>query len=71
MKNRYEIIEEGTLVELEDLYQNVIPVIVSNKAVIIYANGKRREWKILIDYEDLEKVDIAINGRWYVGVCRY
>lgn len=71
MKNRYEIVEAGTVIDLEDEFGIVHSITVSKKTVIIYANGFHKEnWKIIIDEKKLDKVDKAVDGHWYVSVCK-
>lgn len=71
MKNKYEIIEVGTTISLKDEFDNVHTITVTKKSVIIYANGyHRNDWKIIIDEKNLDKVDKAIDGSWYVSVCK-
>lgn len=71
MKNKYEIIEIGTIVALEDEFGNIHYITVSKKSVIIYANGyHKKDWKIVIDEKNLDKVDKSVDGHWYVSVCK-
>lgn len=71
MKNRYEFVEIGTTIALEDEFQNVHYITVSKRSVIIYANGNhKKDWKIVIDEHNLDKVDTAVDGHWYVSVCK-
>jgi hypothetical protein len=71
MKNKYEIVEVGTTIELKDEFGNVHTITVSKRTVIIYANGfHHNDWKIVIDEKNLAKVDEAVDGRWYVSVCK-
>ena len=71
MKNRYEIVEVGTVIDLEDEFGNIHSITVSKKSVIIYANGfHKKDWKIIIDEKNLNKVDEAIDRHWYVSVCK-
>lgn len=71
MKNRYEILEANTIIELEDEFGNTHEIQVPEKVVVIYANGyHKKDWKILIELKDLKKVDDAVDGSWYVGVSK-
>ncbi|MDD3048997.1 MAG: hypothetical protein PHQ89_03360 [Bacilli bacterium] len=71
MKNKYIIIPVGEIVSLEDEFGNIINIVAEAPLVVIYANGfHKKDWKILIDLKNLEKIDKAVDGRWYVGVCK-
>lgn len=71
MLNSYYIVEAGSLISLKDERGRDYSIIVNKKSVVISANGfHRSDWKIVIDYDDLKKVDSAITGTWYVDVCK-
>lgn len=71
MKNEYQIVEAGTEITLLNEFDQEHTIVVDQKTVIIYANGHyKNNWKILIDYDDLTKVDEAVTGRWYVKVSK-
>lgn len=71
MKNKYEIVEAGEVITLTDEFKNSFSIIAEKRTVIIYANGDhRKDWKIIIDEDDLAKVNAAVDGRWYVDVSK-
>lgn len=71
MKNRYEIVETGTEISLEDEFGIFHSIVVKKRTVIIYANGYHKtDWKIIIDEEYFNKVDQAVDGHWYVSVSK-
>ena len=68
MKNDYKVIDQDCIIAIKNQFGHDVEVPVKAGTVIIYANGYGRQWEIFIDQEDLEKVDQAATGRWYISI---